>query len=109
MSSYAKKNIDFLRFANCCTAKQRKDIIASATSDQIRALCECADNLLRGNVTLSSEQKKKLAKHKHLVHHLVDGKIGWKKKRATLNQHGGSIPLLLASVLPALVTLLRKQ
>ena len=101
--AYAKKNINFLKFAKGCLPKQRKAILDTASRDQVLAVCECADNALRGNIKLNTQQKKKLARHKQVIRHLVNKKVNWKAKRKTLSQKGGSLfPALLAPILAAL-------
>lgn len=43
----------------------RKAIVQAADKDVIYTLCEICDNLLRGNIPLSEEQKKKLKSTEH--------------------------------------------
>ena len=42
----------------------RKHIITKADGSLVDCLCECADNILRGNVSLTKPQKEKLARNK---------------------------------------------
>ena len=103
-----KRNADALRFLAGCNDKQRKAVIEHADNGLIDSLCECALNLLKGHVRLNSNQKKKLAKHKHKLRNLTDKKVGRKKKKAILTQRGGFVGALLTPVLKTIVHLLLK-
>ena len=105
MSRRVKKYKHHLKFLSVCDSKTCKDIIKSANGDLIEALCECAINVLNGNVTLNPAQKKRLSKHKNILRKLtVKGSIP--KKRKTLQTGKGLLPVLLAPVLGALSSLL---
>ena len=45
-------------------AKLRKAILEHADPELIHALCECAHNILRGNVQMTSREKARLRKYK---------------------------------------------
>lgn len=87
------------------TPKERKALLKACGSDRIRSICECAYNVLRGNVPLSPETKRQLSKHKRTLRRLSKRGECWAKKRRYLVQRGGGIllPLLLNAVLPAVV------
>ena len=71
---------------------------------RIRSICECAYNLLRGNLPVRDKSKlKKLRKHKALLRRLAARGESWVKKRRLLVQKGGGIllPILLSTVLQA--------
>ena len=86
----------------------RKTLVKMADEDVIRAICECADNTLKGHVHLTSVQKRRLARYKKTLRRLVKRGEGWKKKRDLILQSGGFLlPLLapvLGSVLAALIS-----
>ena len=44
-------------------AKLRKAILEHADPELIRALCECAHNILRGNVQMTPQEKERLRKY----------------------------------------------
>lgn len=83
------------------TPKERKALLKVCDTRRIRSVCECAYNVLRGNVRLSEKSKRKLSKHKVALRRLVRRGEGWIKKRKFLIQKGGGIllPLLLSTVL----------
>jgi len=102
---YAKKYLNFLR-SLCKCGKKRKHLLKACTKEHIYALCECAENLLVGRVPLNSKQKTKLKKHKSSMLHLVDKKVGWRKKKKLILQKGGGLLTTILSVaLPALIGL----
>lgn len=71
---------------------------------RIRSICECAHNLLRGNIPVRDKCKlKKLHKHKALLRKLAARGESLTKKRRYLVQKGGGIilPLLLNAALQA--------
>lgn len=85
------------------TPKERKALLKVCDKSRIRSVCECAYNVLRGNVPLSKKSKGQLNKHKAALRRLVKRGEGWAKKRKYLLQKGGGllIPLLLSTVLQA--------
>lgn len=85
------------------TPKERKALLKVCGNSRIRTVCECAYNVLRGNVPLAKKSKGQLSKHKAALRRLVKRGEGWAKKRKYLIQKGGGviIPLLLSAVLQA--------
>lgn len=94
-----KRNLDFLKVLYKANKCQRHGIIKGANKDLIICLCECADNLLKGNIPIKEETKQKLRRHKKPLRELADKKSSLKVKREILCQRGGFLPLLLAPVL----------
>lgn len=71
---------------------------------RVKSICECAYNLLRGNVQPTPDQSKlrKLKKYKGTLRRLAKRGESWVKKRRYLVQKGGAgflVPLLLSTVL----------
>jgi hypothetical protein len=85
------------------TPKERKSLLKVCDISRIRSVCECAYNVLRGNVSLSEKSKKHLRTHKVTLRRLVKRGECWAKKRKFLVQKGGGvfIPILLSTVLQA--------
>jgi hypothetical protein len=50
----------------------------------VDCLCECVDNILRGNVPLTKPQKEKLARNKAGLRALTKKSVSLKKKKAML-------------------------
>ncbi|KAF4532663.1 hypothetical protein B566_EDAN002898 [Ephemera danica] len=84
----------------------RKTLVQMADEDVIRAICECADNTLKGHVNLTSVQKRRLARYKKTLRRLVKRGEGWKKKRDLILQSGGFLLPLLAPVLGSVLAAL---
>ena len=84
----------------------RKAILRESDKALVYAICEICDNLLLGNIPLTSAQKTKLKRYRNDLRRLAQKGEGWKTKKEHLVQKGGAfLPLLLsavASVLPML-------
>ena len=106
MSQRVKKDAALLRALAQVTPKERKALLKACDISRIRSVCECAYNVLRGNVRLSGEQKRKLSKHKKDLRRLVKRGESWVKKRRYLIQKGGGflLPLLLSAVLQTVLS-----
>lgn len=100
MTKRLERNFDFIKIL-CKNKKKnlRRAILENADPDLILCLCECCDNLLKGNVPINSEQKQKLSKHKNHIRNLANRKNTIKEKRNILIQQGGFLPLLLTPIL----------
>lgn len=95
-----------LRALASMNPKQRKAVLKVADKDLILSVCECAYNLLKGNVTVSSKRKRKLAQYKNLLRKLVRKGESFKVKKKFLIQKGGGgvlLPILLSTVLQAIL------
>lgn len=98
MAKRFKKNLDYLSVLCKCKSKQRCTLLKTADKQLIQTICDCAENVLSGNVPLDSKSKKKLFKHKRLLRQLR-GKKSWLAKRSKLVQSGGFLPALLSPLL----------
>ena len=105
MSAKLRKYNPHLRTLAVSKPALCKAIIQNAEPDLIKCLCECAMNILKGNVSITPGQKRKLAHHKTHLRNLVKRQVSLSKKKKVL-QKGGFLPALLApilgTVLPAL-------
>lgn len=99
MSKRIKKHLEILKILKKCSPKQRKALLQAADNSLIYCICECIDNVLRGNVKLSSAKKKELAKHVAVLRKIADRKTKVDNKRTLLVQKGGFLPALLAPVI----------
>ena len=63
----------------------RKHLITKADRSLVDCLCECDDNILRGNVPLTKSQKEKLKKKKAGLRALTKKSVSLKKKKAILH------------------------
>jgi hypothetical protein len=62
MTHKIKRNVNLLRALSLITPRQRKSVLKSADKDLIQSVCECAYNLLLGNIDITPETKRKLSK-----------------------------------------------
>lgn len=78
---------------------QRAAILKTATSSQVKCLCEICKNVLCGNVPVSVS---KLKKYKSTIREVAQKSTNLNRKRKLLCQKGGFLPLIL----PAIISLL---
>jgi hypothetical protein len=93
-----KKNISYIDVLSKAKKKQRDAIIKTADNELIQCLCECALNILNGNVPLKNSDFQRLSKYKQQLRNLSDPDIHFNQKRDVL-QRGGFLPLLLTPIL----------
>ncbi len=87
--------------------KVQQKTLKTAKFDLIKCLCDCAYNILHGNVKISKLERKKLFKFRKVLHNLCNQNISLTKKRKTIiNQKGGFLPLLITPALTILSQLL---
>ena len=66
----------------------RNHFITKADRSLVDCLCECADNMLRGNVPLTKPQKEKLKRNKAELRVLTKKSVSLKKKKPILQKGG---------------------
>lgn len=82
-----------------------KTVIKAASPELVKFLCECSHNVLRGNVPLTTCQKRRLRCHKNKLRALTRKKLSFKKRKQIL-QTGGFIGALLKPVISVLGSIL---
>ena len=110
VSQRLKKHANELVYLQKARPCIRKHLITKADRSLVDCLCECADNILRGNVPLTKPQKEQLATNKTGLRALTKKSVSLKKKKAILQKGGflGSLLAPIASVVaPLLSTLLQ--
>lgn len=105
MSHLLRKNAPLLRMLSKAKPRSVKALIKTADKDLVHTLCECGLNVLKGNVPLTANQKRRLSRHKGTLRALVR-KGQSEKKRKALLQKGGFLGALLSPVLGFLSSLL---
>jgi len=99
MSNRLRDNIELLKLLKKAkTPSQRNAIIEVAGNDLVYAICECIQNVLEGNVRLTSKRKAELAVYVDVLRDLADRKTKVEQKKKILKQKGGFLPALLAPV-----------
>jgi len=84
------------------TPAERKAVLKVLDARRVKSICECAHNLLQGNIAVSDKRKlHKLRKHKSALRRLASRGECWIRKRRYLVQKGGGflIPILLSAAL----------
>ena len=79
-------------------------LIDGAPPDIMKLLSECALNILKGTITLTSEEKSKLRKHRNELRQMATTKVSNRTKNK-LVQKGGMLQALLKPVLKATLPL----
>ena len=98
MANRLKKHSDTLSVMSKANPKVNKVLIQNANKELVYCLCECAHNVLKGNVPLNPSQKRKLNRYKQGLRSLVKSKTSVLKKKKILQQ-GGFLPALLGPIL----------
>ena len=98
MAKRFEKNVDYLSVLCKCKDKQRIALIRSADEQLIKAICDCVENVISGNIPIDYKAKKKLAKYKNLLR-ILKSKKKWTSKRKKLVQSGGFLTALLGPLL----------
>ena len=108
MSARLTENFFKLKLLKEASPKMRKKILKDCKKNLLCCICECALNVLKGNVPLKKSQKSKLRRFKERLRKLVSKKTRVKIKKRIV-QSGGFIGALLTPVLSFLGTLLSSK
>ena len=76
---------------------ERKKFLSSVSDDTINALCDCARNIVQGNVPLTTKQYKQLKPYHKQLKGLQRKSSSQKHKRKVL-QSGGFLGMLLKPI-----------
>jgi len=102
MSQTLKKFSPYLRMLLNSSASVRNKLTKKHCSPEfIKCICECAKNVLAGNVSLSSEHKRKLKRYKHSLRKLALKRTPMKIKRKII-QSGGFLGAILGPIVKVL-------
>lgn len=93
--------IELLKAVN--NSKSKRKFLKNCASKNIKSICECVLNLLKGNIPINKKQKNKLAPFKRSLRKLANKKTPLYRKRAVLVQRGGGF---LGFLIPAAITAL---
>ena len=103
MSTRLKNHALILSLLAKAKPKMCKAIIGAADRELITCLCECAQNILNGNVPLCKSHLKRLQRYRKDVRHLVKKRTAKHRKKKIL-QKGGFLPALLAPIAVEVLT-----
>lgn len=107
MSKRIERHACDLHYLLKATPVIRKAVIDKADSSLISCICECAQNILEGNIELQPKEKKSLTKHKKDLRQLIKKSVPIKQKRRII-QKGGFLSALLAPLASMVVPLVSK-
>ena len=101
MSQRIKTYKHHLNFLAQCDPKHCSHLLKSSDRELVKCICECAVNVLRGNVPLEPAQKNTLQKFKRQLRHLASNN-SLVQKRKIIQSGSGFLPFLLAPIIAAL-------
>lgn len=103
MSQCVIKNLPFLKTLAVAPPKLRRMILEKGNLQLIKAIVECVENVLKGNITLEADYLKKLKKHKSTLRKVSKAPNKLAQKKKVIVQKGGSfLPALLLPVISIL-------
>lgn len=104
-SPFARKQAAVLSALYHMNDEERAALLKKASPVLVKRICECALNVLCGNVPLTRVHKSRLRKHVHVLRKLADPTPSLNRKKALLVQRGsGFIPALLAPLIGTLLS-----
>ena len=109
MSRRIKDHIHHLEVLSRGKPKMQRALIQAADREFMLCLCECVDNVIKGNVPMTSAQIDKLKSKRHLLRKLCNRRISLKKKKAALLQRGNGLSLLTGLLVKPLIGLMIKK
>ena len=103
MTRRVLKNLDYLKALHCSQKVEKEQLLKHARAEIINAICDCAKNILLGNIDITSNEKKRLQPKKNVLRKLADRKTKFKDRKKLLVQNGSG--LLTALLAPVITTL----
>jgi hypothetical protein len=100
----SQKHTDILRALYHLNPAQRKALLQKADTQLIRYICECALNVLQGNIPLTKEHKSRLRKHTNILRKLANSTDNFSAKKKIIVQRGGFLPVLLAPLIGTILS-----
>jgi hypothetical protein len=86
----------------------RRELLKHIDDGLVKCICHCTTNILNGKLPISSNDKKKLRKHKVILRKLDQPKTTTATKKRLIVQSGGGFLLgLIPAVIGALASLIR--
>lgn len=105
MTKRVLKNLDYLKALHCSSKREKGNLLKSAKSEIINAICDCIKNILLGNIEVTSKEKRKLQPKKNILRKLADRKTKTLERKKILVQQGtGILTAILAPALGALAS-----
>lgn len=103
MSKCVIKNLPALRTLASAPPKLRRMILENGNLQLIKAIVECIENVLKGNIPIGESCFRKLKKHKSALRAVSISPNKLSKKKKVIIQKGGAfLPALLVPVITVL-------
>lgn len=102
----SRQQVKDLQLIKTCPKALRKKLLKNIPSRSVKAICECTLNVLKGNVPLTTSQKRYLSKYKSTLRKIGTKKGSLSSKRNLIVQKGGFLNILLPAALSVLTTLI---
>lgn len=103
MSRSLRTHKNFLQALHILKPKYQKVLLKSCTEEEINCICECIHNILQGKIPLEEKEKNKLKKYKNLLRQLVRKTTNKIRKKIIIQKGGSFLPIILSSIISALV------
>lgn len=81
-----------------------KQIVLSATPDEINSVTEVAANTLKGNICYNNRSRSKLKQFQQEIRSIAKPKLSVKQRKNIIIQRGGFLSTLLAPILAAVAS-----
>jgi hypothetical protein len=105
MSERLRKHYAVLQTLASASARTRRAIIATSSGELIRAIAEVVQNILQGNVHLTSKEREKLGRYRVILRKIASKKTAIRTKKVLL-QVGGALPALLIPALSVIASII---
>lgn len=103
MSQCVLKNLHILKTLATATPKLRRMILENGNLELIKAIVECIENVLKGNISIEESSFKKLKKYKGVLRKVSKSPNKLSQKKKVIIQKGGAfLPALLIPVISVL-------
>ena len=97
MTALIRQQRHFLHLFLQTTPIQRKALLQTVTKHQMKALSQIAHNVVKGNLPLSSVEKKRLKNARRLLHLLGDTRLGFVHKKQLVQSKQNILRLLVTA------------
>ena len=103
-----KSNVNFLKYVSCCGDKQRKGLLKHASPEEVKSICECVFNVYKRNVPISKRTISKLYPFRKTIVKIGKNPKSPKAKRLIQQKGGAFLPILISSLLPTVLSMLKE-
>lgn len=94
---------DLLRALLTLKPKYRQALLKICGAEEINCITECIFNVLKGKVPLKDKERSMLKKHKSVLRKLISKGKSKVRKQIFVQKGGAFLPIILGSVLSALL------